>query len=125
MLAYLLVLFDPAPPPFVGIEEPENHLHPRLLPELAEECRTASARTQLVVTTHSPFFIDGLRPEEVWTVYRGEDGYSRAQQASGITGVREFLEEGATLGKLWMEGHLRVGDPLVRSGDPVADDRCS
>jgi predicted ATPase len=54
LLAYLTVLYDPSPPQFVGIEEPENQLHPRLLPELAEECRGASARTQLMVTTHSP-----------------------------------------------------------------------
>ena len=38
MLAYLVLLYDPEPPPFIGIEEPENFLHPRLLPELAEEC---------------------------------------------------------------------------------------
>ena len=28
MLAYLVVLYDPNPPPFIGIEEPENFLHP-------------------------------------------------------------------------------------------------
>ena len=28
MLAYLVLLHDPAPPPFIGIEEPENFLHP-------------------------------------------------------------------------------------------------
>ncbi len=55
MLAYLTVLYDPMPPQLVGIEEPENQLHPRLLPELAEECRKAAERTQLMVTTHSPF----------------------------------------------------------------------
>lgn len=37
MLAYLVVLYNPEPPRFVGIEEPENFLHPRLLAELAEE----------------------------------------------------------------------------------------
>lgn len=37
MLAYLAVLHDPDPPPLIGIEEPENHLHSRLLPELAME----------------------------------------------------------------------------------------
>ena len=31
MLAYLVLLHDPVPPPFIGIEEPENFLHPRLL----------------------------------------------------------------------------------------------
>jgi predicted ATPase len=43
VLAYLVLLYDPDPPPFVGIEEPENFLHPRLLPELAEECRAAAS----------------------------------------------------------------------------------
>jgi len=55
MLSYLTLLYDPEPPQLIGIEEPENQLHPRLLPELAEECRHATARTQLMVTTHSPF----------------------------------------------------------------------
>ncbi len=37
MLAYLIILLDPEPSRLIGIEEPENFLHPRLLPELAEE----------------------------------------------------------------------------------------
>src|SRR6202035_4035596 len=49
MLAYLTLLYDPDPPPLIGVEEPENYLHPRLLPELTEECRNATARTQLMV----------------------------------------------------------------------------
>lgn len=43
MLAYLTLLYDPEPPQLIGIEEPENYLHPRLLPELAEECDMASS----------------------------------------------------------------------------------
>lgn len=118
MLAYLTVLYDPDPPQLIGIEEPENHLHPRLLPELAEECRTASARTQLLVTTHSPFFVNGLRSEELWVLYRDEKGYTQARQAANMQGVREFIEQGALLGHLWMEGHFEVGDPLTASGGP-------
>ena len=112
MLAYLTVLYDPNPPQLVGIEEPENHLHPRLLPELAEECRTASARTQLMVTTHSPFFVNGLQPEEVWILDRNQQGYTQATRAADIQGIKEFMEEGAQLGYLWTEGHFKVGDPL-------------
>lgn len=118
MLAYLTVLYDPEPPQLVGIEEPENHLHPRLLPELAEECRTASARTQLMVTTHSPHFVNGLRPEELWVLYRDEQGYAQARRAADMQGIKEFVKEGALLGDLWMEGHFEVGDPLVASGGP-------
>jgi predicted ATPase len=118
MLAYLTLLYDPNPPELIGIEEPENHLHPRLLPELAEECRMATERTQLMVTSHSPFFVDGLKPEELWVLYRDEQGYTQAKKASDMKGIPEFLKEGASLGQLWMEGHFEVGDPLTASGGP-------
>ncbi|MCG6867653.1 MAG: AAA family ATPase [Gammaproteobacteria bacterium] len=113
MLAYLTLLYDPEPPRLIGIEGPENYLHPRLLPELAEGCRLSAERTQLIVTTHSPFFIDPLHSDEVRVLYRGADGYTRARRVADMPGIREFLEEGASLGDLWMEGHFDVGDPLA------------
>ena len=118
MLAYLTLLHDPTPPKLIGIEEPENFLHPRLLPELAEECRAACESTQLLVTSHSPFFLDELRPEEVRVLWRDEAGYTRTQLVSDCRGVNEFVEEGARLGDLWMEGHFGLGDPLVNQGAP-------
>lgn len=123
LLAYLTLLNDPEPPQFVGIEEPENFLHPRLLPELAEECRAATERSQLFVTTHSPFFIDTLKPEEVRALYRDEQGYTQAIRVSEIQGVPEFVQTGASLGHLWLEGHLGVGDPLVNAGAPQRNGR--
>lgn len=119
MLQYLVLLHDPSPPPFIGIEEPENFLHPRLLPELAEECRNATSQTQLMVTTHSPFFLNVLRPDEVRVLWRDESGYTKAMRACDLPGVLEFIEQGALLGHLWMEGHLGVGDPLVNQGAPT------
>ena len=118
MLAYLTVLYDPTPPQLVGIEEPENQLHPRLLSELAEECRKAAERTQLMVTTHSPFFVNGLKPEEVWVLYRDTKGYTQAKRASDMQGIPDFIESGGKLGHLWMEGFFEVGDPLTASGGP-------
>lgn len=118
MLSYLVVLMDPVPPQFIGIEEPENFLHPRLLPELAEECRAASARSQLLVTTHSPFFLNALRPEEVRVIFRDENGYTTVVRAADIKGIPEFINAGALMGQLWMEGHLGMGDPLVNAGAP-------
>lgn len=110
LLAYLTVLFDPDPPQLIGIEEPENHLHPRLLPELAEECRQATARTQLMITSHSPFFINALRPAEVWVLYRDETGFTQTKRAKDMRGVEEFVKAGAQLGHLWMEDFFEVGD---------------
>ena len=121
MLAYLVLLHDPEPLPFIGIEEPENFLYPRLLPGLAEECRAACERTQLLVTTHSPFFLDTLRPEEVRILWRDEAGVTQTVRAADCTGVPEFVKEGAQLGDLWMEGQFGAGDPLTRSGAPMYD----
>ena len=123
LLAYLMVLYDPTPPPIIGIEEPENHLHPRLLPELCEECRAASGHSQVLVTTHSPFFVNGLRPKEVWLLYRDDEGFTRALNAADTKSfprIPALLEAGAALGQLWMEGAFGVGDPLTNQGAPKA-----
>ncbi|NER07234.1 MAG: AAA family ATPase [Okeania sp. SIO3C4] len=118
MLAYLTVLHDSDPAKLIGIEEPENHLHPRLLPELAEECHAASANTQLMVTTHSPFFVNGLKPQELWVLYRDKNGYTQAKRTDEMPGIKEFVEEGASLGNLWMEDFFEVGNPLKNQGTP-------
>ncbi|MFF0144276.1 putative ATPase [Amycolatopsis sulphurea] len=119
LLAYLTVLFDPAPAPIVGIEEPENQLHPRLLYPLAEEVRAASAESQILVTTHSPYFADALRPEEMWALYRDEDGFTQCSRASENRRLMAMVDAGGSLGSLWMEGYFGVGDPLTRSGRPI------
>jgi predicted ATPase len=111
MLAYLIQLHDPAPPPFLGIEEPENFLHPKLLHELAEECEMASRKMQMVVTTHSPFFINALVPAQVWALRRNDFGYTEAIRASAMAGVAEQMGQGAKLGQLWLEGYFEAGNP--------------
>ena len=123
MLAYLTVLHDPEPPHFIGIEEPENFLHPRLLPELAEECRSAAQNSQLLITSHSPFLLNAIRAEEVRILYRDEQGFTQAVRASDIQGVKELLGAGASLGYLWMEGHFGIGDPLVNFGAPEVNSK--
>ena len=119
LLAYLVLLYDPEPPPFIGIEEPENFLHPRLLWELAEECRAASERTQLLVTTHSPFFVNALQPKEVRVLWRNELGHTQTECTVDLPGVSEFMRHGALLGHLWMEGQFGTGDPLINQGNPT------
>lgn len=106
MLAYLTILHDPSPAQLVGIEEPENHLYPHLLPELAEECRIAASQTQLMVTTHSPFFVNGLYPDEVRIIHRDNNGYTQTKRAIDIKGVKEHIEQGSQLGYLWMQSYL-------------------
>lgn len=111
LLSYLVVLDDPEPATIIGIEEPENQLHPKLLMALAEELRAASARSQLIVTTHAPQLADALRPREVWAVFRGDDGFSRVARASDEKLLMRMVEAGGHLGDLWMEGYFRAADP--------------
>ena len=119
LLSYLMLLHDPEPAPFIGIGEPENHLHPRLLPSLTDECRVASASSQLMITTHSPYFINELHADEVWVLYRDEEGFTVCKRTSEMCGINEFMATGGKLGHLWMEGFFEIGDPLTNSGGPM------
>ena len=70
MFAYLVLLHDPSPHPLLCIEEPENQLYPKILWELAEEFRDYAIRGgQVLVSTHSPDFLNAANLEEVfWLV---------------------------------------------------------
>ena len=63
---------DPNPPPFICIEEPENGLYHKLLEILAAEFRAhatgESNAPQIFLTTHQPYLVDALTPEEVWVL---------------------------------------------------------
>ena len=110
VFAYLLLLEDPSPPPFLCIEEPENGLYHKLLETLANEFREhASGRrgnSQVFVTTHQPYFVDALEPQEVWILEKGEDGFSTIRRASDDPIVNNMVEEGLPLGGLWYSDYL-------------------
>ena len=64
--AYLILLHDPKPHPLLAVETPEE-LYPDLLLELVEEFRDYARRgSQVFVSTHSPFFLNGAGLEEVF-----------------------------------------------------------
>jgi predicted ATPase len=111
LFAYLLLLEDPAPPPFVCIEEPENGLYHRLLEALAVEFRkhATAGRTkaaQVFVTTHQPYFVDALRPEETWILDKNANGFSSIRRASDDSTVKALVQEGLPLGGLWYSEYL-------------------
>jgi predicted ATPase len=108
MLAYAVLLADPDPRPFIGIEEPENGLYVQLVERLARQLDShASGKTQILVTTHSPYFVDALQPRQVWVMEKGDDGHVLARRAADFKGVSEMVEEGLPLGSLWYSDHLR------------------
>ena len=60
-LCLTVALLSPRPPSFMALNEPENSLHPHLLPALARLIAEASQYTQLWVTSHSPDFADMIK----------------------------------------------------------------
>ena len=110
VFAYLLMLHDPSPPPFICIEEPENGLYHKLLEVLAAEFRSRATgeqnTPQIFVTTHQPYLIDALTPDETWILEKGEDGFAAISRASDDPTVRAMVEEGLPLGSLWYSDYL-------------------
>ncbi len=113
VFAYLLLLEDPSPPPFLCIEEPENGLYHKLLESLAQEFRNhATGRkggSQVFVTTHQPYFVDAMAPEEVWVLEKAEDGFASIRRASDDPIVKNMVAEGLPLGSLWYSDYLDGG----------------
>jgi predicted ATPase len=112
VFAYLLLLDDPEPPPFICIEEPENGLYHKLLEALAQEFRAHATgkknAPQIFVTTHQPYFVDALSPDEVWILEKGADGYSVIRRVSDLEIVKNLVEEGLPLGGLWYSDYLEA-----------------
>lgn len=110
VFAYLLLLEDPSPPPFICIEEPENGLYHKLMEGLAAEFRECATGkkggSQIFITTHQPYFVDALDPEEVWVLEKDKGGFATIRRASDDPIVEKMVDEGLTLGSLWYSDYL-------------------
>ncbi|WP_282276101.1 AAA family ATPase [Stenotrophomonas sp. PS02297] len=111
MFAYLVLLHDPKPHPLLCVEEPENQLYPRLMAELAEEFRLYANRGgQVLVSTHSPDFLNAIELDEVcWLVKR--NGYTEIRRARDDAQITAYMREGDQLGYLWKQGFFEGVDP--------------
>lgn len=99
------LLLSPDPPPLILIDEPEVSLHPELQKILAALLQDASARTQIIVATHSPELIRWLPPDEVVVIDK-IDGRSQFTWASDpALDLEAWLKE-YTLADLWYMGNL-------------------
>jgi len=112
VFAYLLLLEDPSPPPFLCIEEPENGLYHKLLTSLAHEFRSHATgkknSSQLFLTTHQPHLVDALEPQEVWIMTKDAQGFSHLSRASDNELVNSLVSEEIPLGSLWYSEYLGI-----------------
>ncbi|MDR0390808.1 MAG: AAA family ATPase [Planctomycetaceae bacterium] len=109
LLAYMILLGDPEPSPFICFEEPENGLYHKLLGTFIDEIRkhcSQNNNSQFFITTHQPYLVDALKPEEVWILEKGNDGFASIRRASEDTIVRNMVDEGIPLGALWFSEYL-------------------
>lgn len=86
LFGIFLSLYQVPHPDFLAIEEPELTIHPGLLRLLAEAFKEVSERTQLLVTTHSPYFLDNFEPALIKVVAMKE-GETR------VSGIRKSQVE--------------------------------
>lgn len=104
-LCLLAILCDPEPPRLICMEEPELGLHPDILPKVADLIKTASHRTQIIVTTHSDILVDALTetPEAV-VVCAKERGETRMERLK-MEDLEAWLGK-YRLGQLWTRGEI-------------------
>jgi predicted ATPase len=79
------------------------------LETLVHEFRSHADRpggSQIFVTTHQPYFVDALTPEEVWVLEKGKDGFSTIKRASNDEMTKNLVNEGLPLGGLWYSDYL-------------------
>lgn len=94
ILAFLALFRHPSPPPLIVIEEIENGLDPRTLHLLVDEIRTLveSGRSQVIVTTHSPYFLDLLDLSHIVMVER-IDGQPTFTRPANETALRKWAKD--------------------------------
>ena len=111
MFAYLVLLHDPTPHPLLCVEEPENQLYPKLMAELAEEFRLYANRGgQVLVSTHSPDFLNAVALDEVcWLVKK--DGATEIRRARDDGQIKAYMADGDQMGYLWKQGFFEGADP--------------
>ena len=104
-LCLLAILCHPEPPPLICIEEPELGLHPDVITNIAELIIGASAKTQLIITTHSDDLVSALGdvPESVVVCEKGTAGTEL--ERLNPTRLRRWLAK-YSLGQIWGMGEI-------------------
>ena len=90
MLALMTALFGETGSNLIGIEEPENHVHPTALAAFAAYLLRARDQLQILVTTHSPLLLDFLNdPGAVCVVRHSDLAGTRVTHKGNVEAVRQ------------------------------------
>jgi predicted ATPase len=110
-LRLLTILANPDPPSLIAIDEPEAGLHPAMQRIVAEYAVEASRRSQVVLTTHSPEFLDAfVETCPTTTIVESQDGQTRLKNLSGDA-LKQWVKN-FSLGEI-----LRTGEASMIEGE--------
>lgn len=103
ILALMTALYGDPEPNLMGIEEPENYVHPTAISSFVDHLKDARERAQFMVTTHSPLLLDCLGdPESIFVVRRDELLGTVVEKEDNAGGVRDALDaSGFGLGEFY------------------------
>jgi predicted ATPase len=89
LLCWMTLAVQPDPPPLICIDEPAQGIHPRALPTLAGLFKKASERTQLLLATHSSYFLSQFDVDSIAVMrkQKGEAVYTRTSEADTLARI--------------------------------------
>ena len=101
------VLLQPDPPDLILIDEPELGLHPYALNILADLIKSASTKSQIVISTQSVSLVNQFEVEDILVVdrYNGETTIRRLVEEELVDWLNDY-----SLGELW-EMNIFGGKP--------------
>ncbi len=92
ILCWTLICVHPFPPTLVFVDEPDQGIHPRVYPILAELFKKLSDKTQVLLTTHSSYFLSMFDIENI-LVLKKEDGDIKSFKPSTSQALIDNLKE--------------------------------
>jgi predicted ATPase len=91
------------------LEEPDRNIHPHLISRLAEMMRDASAKKQVIATTHNPELVKHTALEDLLLMRRDEHGFSRISRPAESKELKVFLENDLGVEDLYVQNLLDLG----------------
>lgn len=107
ILALLAMLRHPEPAPLIVIEEIENGLDPRTINLIVDEIRNIveAGKTQVILTTHSPYLLDLLSLSQIILVERDDTGQPVFSRPADQESLQEWSKKFGP-GKLYTMNQL-------------------
>lgn len=112
-LAFMAIAKLPQPPKILLVEEPENGIHPgrmKAIVGLLRQMSEASPGMQVIMTSHSPFLVDEMQPDEVtWCQRKNGEVVTQRLDTNEIVNRQKSLFE---LGEIW-SNYLDVSTDIL------------